>query len=105
MNNIEVLYSLQVVNQRLNKLVQDSTFKSRLTFVKRCSDNFVDVFPSNLMLNRFCLQILPEVHDKIKWLDLESSSMKNVLCATDYPNLYGLGLYNINEESARCLFT
>ncbi|CAM2717306.1 unnamed protein product [Rotaria socialis] len=105
MNNVEVLYSLKGVNQRLNKLVQDSTFTSRLTFVKRCSDNFFDVFPCNMMLNRFCLQILPEVHDKIKWLDLESSSMRNVLCATDYPNLYGLGLYNINEESARCLFT
>ncbi|CAF3372367.1 unnamed protein product [Rotaria socialis] len=105
MNNVEVLYSLHSVNQRLNKLVQDSIFTSRLTFVKRCSDNLVDAFPCNMMLNRFCLQILPEVHDKIKWLDLESSSMKNVLCATDYPNLYGLGLYNINEESARCLFT
>ncbi|CAF4124657.1 unnamed protein product [Rotaria magnacalcarata] len=89
MNNAEVRYSLKGVNQRLNKLVQDSTFTSRLTFVKRCSDNFFDVFPCNMMLNRFCLQILPE----------------NVLCAADYPNLYGLGLYNINEESARCLFT
>ncbi|CAF3943378.1 unnamed protein product [Rotaria magnacalcarata] len=104
MNNAEVLYSLQGVNQRLNKIVQDSTFTSRLTFVEKCSDNFIDVFPCNMMLNRFCLQILPEVHDKIKWLDLESSSMKNVLCAADYPNLYGLGIHNINEESARCLF-
>ncbi|CAF0986378.1 unnamed protein product [Rotaria sp. Silwood1] len=104
-NNLEVLYSLQGVNQRLNKIVQDSTFTSRLTFVKRCSDNFIDLFHCNMMLNRFCLQILPEIHDKIKWLDLESSSMKNVLCAADYPNLYGLGLYNINEESVRCLFT
>jgi hypothetical protein len=57
------------------------------------------------MLNRFCLQILPEIHDKIKWFDLESSSMKYVLHAADYPNLYCLGLYNIDEESARCLFT
>ncbi|CAF2601687.1 unnamed protein product [Rotaria sp. Silwood2] len=105
MNNFEVLYSLQGVNQRLNKIVQDSPFTSRWTFVKRCSDNFIDVFRYNMMFNRFCSQILPEIHDKIKWLDLESSSMNNVLCAVDYPNLYGLGLYNINEESARSLIT
>jgi hypothetical protein len=105
LNNREVLYSLQGVNQRLNKIVQDSTFTSRLTFVKWCSDNFIDVFRCDMMLNRFCLQVLPEIHDKIKWLDLESSSMKSVLRAADYPNLYGLGLYNIDGESARCLFT
>ncbi|CAF3914734.1 unnamed protein product [Rotaria sp. Silwood1] len=105
LNNFEVLYSLQDVNQRLNKLVQDSTFTSRLTFVKWCSDNFIDVLRCDMMLNRFCLQILPKIHDKIKWLDLESSSIKNVLRTAVYPNLYGLGLYNIDEESARCLFT
>ncbi|CAF1443805.1 unnamed protein product, partial [Rotaria sordida] len=58
-----------------------------------------------MMLNRFCLQILPEIHDKIKWFNLESSSMKHILCARNYPNLYALGLYNIDEESVRCLFT
>ncbi|CAF4381930.1 unnamed protein product, partial [Rotaria sp. Silwood2] len=41
------------------------------------------------MLDRFCLQILPEIHYKIKWLDLESSSMERILLATNYPNLYG----------------
>ncbi|CAF2971578.1 unnamed protein product [Rotaria sp. Silwood2] len=105
LNNLEVLYCLQGVNQRLNKLVQDSTFTSRLTFVKWCSDNFIDVLRCGMMLNRFCSQILPEIHDKIKWLDLESLSMKNILRAAVYPNLYGLSLYNIDEESARCLFT
>jgi hypothetical protein len=41
---------------------------------------------------------------KIKWLDLESSSMRDILRAADYPNLYGLGLYNIKKRSARRLF-
>jgi hypothetical protein len=58
-----------------------------------------------MILNRFCLQILPEIHDKIQWLDLESSSMKHVLRAANYPNLDSLALYNIDEESARSLFT
>ncbi|CAF2141767.1 unnamed protein product [Rotaria magnacalcarata] len=105
LNNVEVLYSLLGFNQRLSKIVHDSIFTSRLSFVKWLSYDFIDVFSCNTILNRFVLQILPEIHDKIKWLDLESSSMQHVLCAADYPNLHTLGLYNIDEESARCLFT
>ncbi len=105
LNNFDVLYSFQGVNERLNEIVRDPIFASHLRFVKWFSHNFIDLFCCNMVLNRFCLQILPSIHDKIKWLDLESSSMKYVLHAADYPNLYGLGLYNINEESARCVFT
>ncbi|CAF1019718.1 unnamed protein product [Rotaria sordida] len=105
LNNLDVLYSLQGVNQRLNHIIYDPIFTSRLTFVKRLLHNFIDVFHCNMVLNRFCLQILPEIHDKIKWLDLESSSMKYILHAAHYPNLHTLGLYNINQESARYLFT
>ncbi|CAF3775208.1 unnamed protein product [Rotaria sordida] len=105
LNTIDVLYSLHGSNQRLHKIVYDPIFTSCLTFVKRFSHNFINLICSDMMLNRFCSQILPEIHDKIKWLNLESSSMKHVLCTADYPNLYGLGLYNIDEESIRCLFT
>ncbi|CAF4512298.1 unnamed protein product, partial [Rotaria sp. Silwood2] len=105
LNNLDILYSFQGVNQRLNKIIQDPIFTSHLTFVKWLSHNFIDLFCCNMILDRFCLQILPEIHHKIQWLDLESSSMKYVLHAADYPNLHTLGLYYINEESARCLFT
>ncbi|CAF5084876.1 unnamed protein product, partial [Rotaria magnacalcarata] len=53
----------------------------------------------------FFLHILPEIHRKIKWLDLESRSMKYILLATPYPNLYGISLYNIQTETATDLFT
>jgi hypothetical protein len=76
-----------------------------LTFVKWLSHNFIDLFCCDLILNRFCLQILPEIHGKIQCLDLESSSMRHILRAANYPNLNVLRLYNIDEESARCLFT
>ncbi|CAF4791480.1 unnamed protein product, partial [Rotaria sp. Silwood2] len=42
---------------------------------------------------------------KIEWLDLESSSMKYILYAADYPNLNGLNLYNIEDKTAKCFFT
>ncbi|CAF4842747.1 unnamed protein product, partial [Rotaria sp. Silwood2] len=105
LNNIDVHYSLQGFNQRLNQIIQDRIFTSRLTFVKWFSHNFIDLISCDTILNRFCSQILPEIGHKIQWLDLESSSMKYILCAAHYPNLFGLGLYNISEESARYLFT
>ncbi|CAF1319549.1 unnamed protein product [Rotaria sp. Silwood1] len=105
LNNIDVLYSFYGINQRLNKIIHDRIFTSHLTFVKWLSDNFIDLFSSNIMLNRFCLQILPSIHDKIQWLDLDSSSIKHVKRVANYPNLDSLGLYNIDEESAQCLFT
>lgn len=100
LSNAEVLYSLLGVNQRLNNIIRDSIFTSRLSFVKWLSYNFIDLFS----FDRFGLEILYQIHDKIKWLDLASSSMKYVLCATDYPNLNTLGLHNIDEESAQRLF-
>jgi hypothetical protein len=105
LNNIDVLYSFHGVNQRLNKIIHDRIFTSHLTFVKWSSDNFIDLFSSDIMLNRFCLQILPEIHDKIQWLDVDSSSLKYILRVANYPNLDSLGLYNIDEESVQCLFT
>jgi hypothetical protein len=31
--------------------------------------------------------------------------VERILLAADYPNLYGLGLYNVDEESAKRFFT
>ncbi|CAF0866218.1 unnamed protein product [Adineta steineri] len=60
--------------------------------------------PDNKLIDRFCLQILPKIHHKIKWLNLESSSMKRILLATPYPYLHGIRLYSINGQMATYLF-
>ncbi|CAF4499814.1 unnamed protein product [Rotaria sp. Silwood2] len=86
MHNVEVLYSLFGVNERSSK-------------------KFLNVYSLDIIFDRFCLQILPAVHEKIQWLDVESSSMKRILCAADYPNLHGLGLFNTEEETIKSLFT
>jgi hypothetical protein len=101
--NVEVLYSLIDVNHRLNKIVHDSIFTSHLSLMKYFSNDSISPL-SDSMLNHFCLKILPEIHHKIKWLNLESSSMERILLTTNYPNLYGLGLYNISIENALPLF-
>jgi hypothetical protein len=105
MNNVEVLYSLFGVNKRFNSILQDPIITNRLNFLKRSSKNFVNIFSPDIIFNRFCLQILPAIHAKIQWLDIESTSMKQILCAANYSNLYGLGLFNIEEETIKNLFT
>ncbi|CAF4409010.1 unnamed protein product [Rotaria socialis] len=56
------------------------------------------------VLDRFCLQILPQIHHKINWLNAESSSMERILLAADYHNLRNLGLYNVDEKTAERVF-
>ncbi|CAF4647704.1 unnamed protein product, partial [Rotaria magnacalcarata] len=81
-----------------NTIVHDPIFTSHLTLMRCFSDDSIDPLPDPI-LDRFCLQILPEIHHKIQWLNLESSSMKRILLATNYPNLFGLGLYDIEIET------
>ncbi|CAF2641682.1 unnamed protein product [Rotaria sp. Silwood2] len=104
LTNTEVLYSLTGANKRLNQIVHDFTFTNHLTLMISLSNG--STYPlSDPTLNQFCLHILPKIHDKIKWLDLESSSMERILLTTNYPNLTGLGLYNIHAETLTRLFT
>jgi len=104
LSNVEVLYSLIGVNKRLHTIVHDPIFTNCLMLMKCISDESIDSLPKSI-LDRFCLQILPEIHHQIKWLDLEPSSMKRILFATNYPILYGLGLYDIAIETVLSLFS
>ncbi|CAF2966232.1 unnamed protein product, partial [Rotaria sp. Silwood2] len=90
-------------NKRLDALVHDSIFASRLTMIRFSSNDSIYPLPDP-MLDRFCSEILPKIHRKIKWLDVESSSMERILLVANYSNLYGLALYNIDEERAKDLF-
>ncbi|CAF3396199.1 unnamed protein product, partial [Rotaria sp. Silwood2] len=92
------------VNKRLNTFIHDSAFTSHLTLMKRFSNNPIHPL-FDTILDRFFLQILPSIHHKIQWLDVESSSVERILLSTNYPNLYRLGLYNLEIEEAKHLFT
>jgi hypothetical protein len=99
----EVLYSLIGVNKRLNRIAHDSIFTNNLILFQRFSNDSIDPLPQSI-LDRFLKEILPSIHHRIKWLHLESASMENIL-GTNYPSLYGLGLYGIDIEQAVSLFT
>jgi hypothetical protein len=101
--NTDVLYSLEGVDVRLDKIANDPVFARHLTLLRRSSDGLI--YPiMNQMLDRFCSHILPKVDHKIKWLDLESLSMERILHVASYPNLHGLGLFNIECEIMERLF-
>lgn len=103
LDNDQVLYSLMGVNQRLNTFVHDSLFTNHLTLINRSVTNLVSPL-SERILHRFSSQILPEIHHQIQWLNIESSSMERILSFV-YPNLNGLGLYNLQIETMTHLFT
>ncbi|CAF1114229.1 unnamed protein product [Adineta steineri] len=101
LNNIEVFYSLLGVNKRLDSIVLDPIFTRKLT-IRRSFNGLNQLFDA--VLDRFCLKILPKIHHKIKWIDVESLSLERILLLTNYPNLNGLGLYDLTAEKARDFF-
>ncbi|CAF0988982.1 unnamed protein product [Rotaria magnacalcarata] len=101
---VEVLYSLFDVNKRLNKISHDTVFTNDLPTLMSASDDLIYSLPDQI-LDRFCSYILPKIHEKIEWLHLESRSMERILLATNYPNLYGISLHNIQPKTAINLFT
>ncbi|CAF2481578.1 unnamed protein product [Rotaria sp. Silwood2] len=126
LHNCDVLYSLIGVNKRLDTIANDLIFTSNLTLISRIKKRFETIgndpfFTRNLtliksfdglscqftdvILDRFCLEILPKINDKIERLNVESSSMERILCLTNYPNLRALGLYDVQPEPVNYLFS
>ncbi|CAF1330049.1 unnamed protein product [Rotaria sordida] len=102
LNNFDVLYSLMGINKRLDSILQDSIFTRYLTLTKPpiASKQFTDA-----IIDRICVEILPKIHDKIEWLNIESSFINRILLSTNYPNLHTLVLHDLSLERARDLFT
>ena len=50
------------------------------------------------MLDRFCVSILPKVHEHVKSLIVEPVSMECILGGGDYPNLTELKVVNFNKK-------
>ncbi|CAF5105961.1 unnamed protein product [Rotaria magnacalcarata] len=97
LNNIDVLYSLlDINNRRFDILAQDKIFTDVL--------NFVDIDNMSL-IDRFCIDILPRIHDNIKSIILEPVLMERILLATVYPNLTELKLFNFKQQIVSKYFT
>ncbi|CAM4833083.1 unnamed protein product [Rotaria magnacalcarata] len=98
LNNMDVLYSLlDINNQQLHIIAQDKIFTNILNFVSILSTNDNSSI-SNRKLDRFCFEILPQIHHNVKCLILESVSIERVLHAVECPNLTQLKIFNFNKE-------
>ena len=105
LDHMDVLYSLSnSSDQRLDMIVQDHTFTNNLNFTSMSSNGDVCSI-SDRMLDRFCLDILPRIHQRVRSLVLESSSMERTLFAANYLNLTQLKLFNFNQEIFTHYFT
>jgi hypothetical protein len=50
------------------------------------------------VLSRICKNILPRIHSHVHKLTIEEYSMKQILLAANYPQLYSLSLVNFVDE-------
>ncbi|UJR23576.1 hypothetical protein I4U23_026564 [Adineta vaga] len=101
LNNYDVLYSFIGLDKRFGKILYDRIFTRNSSLIKsihRSSCQF------NIILDRFCLEILPKINDKIERLRIESLFLKRILLATNYPNLHTLDICEFEPETAGILF-
>jgi hypothetical protein len=94
LNNIVAFYSLMGFNKRIDRILSDSIFTRCLTLARSSSSKQIYSLDEK-MLNRFCLEILPKIHDKIEFLTVEFSLMERILFVDNYPNLFKVGIANL----------
>ncbi|CAF3205849.1 unnamed protein product [Rotaria socialis] len=101
LNVIDVFYSLVGVNQRFDQLIFD--------FLD--IDNIPSIFHQkyingksqhDYILDKICLKILPRINTKIRKLTIDPYSLKRMVNAIDFPQLYSLSLlgYQIDTISS-----
>ena len=99
METIDVLYSFIGVTERLTRLVRDPIFTQSIELIKRNDDGKTHPL-SDLVMNRFARQILPEIHPLLESLAVKSSTVERCLSVGHYPRLRNLTLADIDENFA-----
>lgn len=102
LRNCDVLYSFMGLNKRFDTILNDRIFTTNLTLMQSTHSSSYQL--KDMILDRFCLEILPKINDKIRQFNIESSFMERILLATDYPYLHALSLYNFVPEAAGEVF-
>jgi hypothetical protein len=104
LDNINVLYSFRDVGvERLELLAQDEIFTNTLNFTPIASYRICSV--NNSILDRFCIDILPQIQYSIRYLIVEPTAMERIALADDYPNLTKLKIYQFNKDVVSHYFT
>ncbi len=102
-NNIELLYSVMGINQRLDKVACDISLTHSLDLT-RISYNDGNNSRMNEILDRFSMDILPRIHHKIETLAVQGSIFHRIFRSNNYPNLRKLTLDNVELDMASHIF-
>jgi hypothetical protein len=102
LSNVDVLYSLIGVNQKLDKLAQDVTFTRSVDLVTITSNEHNNSRNKSI-LDRFCSDILPRIRHNIECLTLDSLSIDCALGIGSYPKLHKI-TFNLPPEMACRIF-
>jgi hypothetical protein len=101
LNMVDVFYSITDVNQRFNRLALDSHYVRDLKMSTMMNTDTLYNETSSIdttVLSRICSNILPEIHHQVRKLTVDQNSMKAILHAANYPQLYSLSIINFQEE-------
>ncbi|CAF3944017.1 unnamed protein product [Rotaria sordida] len=98
---VEVLYSLVDVNRRFDRLALDSLYINNLNMTDTMTINSFIEQPCSIdaeVISKISEKILPRIHSQVHKLTIEEFSIKPILLAVNYPQLYSLSLINFQEE-------
>ena len=104
---VDLLSFLVDAHPRLNGLVHDflHTRHLDLTGVSTIESRCTDLCPTaDEVLSRLVTQTLPRLHSQVHHMTVESDSIKEIIAAATYPQLYSMSLRHFKEEFLRhCL--
>ena len=103
LNNFDVLYSLVGLDEKLDRLACDISI-TRFIDLMTIESNRVTDSRSNATLDRFCIKILPRIHDKVESLTLQACFLSRVLHAANYLHLHKLVIINLELSMACHIF-
>jgi len=98
---VDVFYSLVDVNRRFDRLVFDSLYIHHLDMTTVMNINSAHDQSSSIdtqVLSEICSKVLPRIDHQVHKLTVEQDSMKRILLAANYGQLYSLSLINFQEE-------
>lgn len=90
LKTIDILYSLFGLSIRLDRILRDPCFLNEINFIEL--NNYTST-QLETMIDRFCLEILPNVSDLITCFKLQSTLLERVLLSSDYSNLSRLDIF------------
>ena len=103
LNNIDLLYSLVGIHQRLDNVICSIDFTRAIDLVMM-SSNKMDDSRIDALLDRFCLDILPRIHEHVEYLTIEACFFQRIFHIGNYINLRKLTLVNLELTMASHIF-